>query len=525
MRSLATWRVQKGTTFGLVEQLLGSSSLSGAFITQIKLHAYNVLGLAIVLLWCLSPLGGQASLRVATIVSTPFINLSTLTALDIFSPYQYGGADNYGEALTVVVAPFTAALMSTSLVQDRNQDMWGNIRLPVIERIVADDTNTSWSSIPDPTNVALSSLVGVPLAGLPDSGNTTFTLFSSYLSVACDTLEPLQGTSLTNYTNSSAPAPGGTTDCTWVASFYETLQVAASVSCDPNLELGNGSRDARRLVWESRVLGDSGNITHAECELSTTYVDVNMSCVGLSCSPSAIRRSPQPPRDRNWTVFDFNTYSYSSTIVLTFLDLFTNMFYYALSNGGQPPLISYFVDPDHVFSSTNDTPLYLIGKPAFELALTQLLNSQLSIGVSPYEITGNFNTTSSFLTVFDLNTTTITASTITTQDQVHCDRAWLVILLVSSWMLSLVALGGALVRLVTLLPDLLGTLSLAMLDNKCDQVPGNSTWSASKRTAILRDMKVQLGDINPDGDIGQIALGAPANNILVGKVQIGRLYR
>jgi hypothetical protein len=35
MKSIATWRIQRGTTVGFVEQLLGSNSISGVLVTQV----------------------------------------------------------------------------------------------------------------------------------------------------------------------------------------------------------------------------------------------------------------------------------------------------------------------------------------------------------------------------------------------------------------------------------------------------------------------------------------------------------
>ena len=117
MKSIATWRIQRGTTVGLVEQLLGSNTISGALVTQAKLQAFNILGLFIVVLWCLSPLGSQASLRVVSSTKLSNLrNITTLTAMNTFSEYQYGGAEGLSEGLTTVSAPFIAAMMSVSLL-------------------------------------------------------------------------------------------------------------------------------------------------------------------------------------------------------------------------------------------------------------------------------------------------------------------------------------------------------------------------------------------------------------------------
>lgn len=313
MKAIATWRVQKGSTIGFIEQLLGSNTISGALITQVQLRAFNILGLILVVLWCLSPLGSQASLRVVSVRRSFPSDVTSLKALDTFAEYELGSAEGESEALTTVRAPFTAAMMSASLLKNRNQDLWGNIRIPAIERLVVFDESTTWLDIPDPTSVEYPSLVGVPLTGLESTGtgSTTFTLSGSYLNVTCGVLEP-QATS-TNFTASNATKPGGNTDCTWGLGSASGihLQIAMSEPCAEvnvtDLRINNGTRDARKLIWESFNIDgtEDDQYTRAECELHTTYVDVNMTCVGSTCSPASVRRSPQPPRDGNWTVFDF----------------------------------------------------------------------------------------------------------------------------------------------------------------------------------------------------------------------------
>lgn len=481
-------------------------------MTQFNMRAFNILGLFIVILWCLSPLGSQASLRVASVIRNYPSNITALTAMDTFAEYQYGGAEGVSEAVTTVVAPFTAALMSASLLKNRNQDLWGNIRLPSIERLVGDG-NMSLINISDPTNLEYPSLVGLPLTTLPNAGNTTFMLSGSYLNVTCGVLE-LRST-LTNFTSSNTPDPGGNTDCEWVEQLSDgILQIAISEPCN-GVQINNGTRDARKLVWESQ----GAEVTHAECELYTTYVDVNMSCVGTTCLPSSVQRTPQPARDRNWTVFDFESGSLDPR---GFLLLFSQMFPYARVSGGLLPTVSYFVDPYNAVTSTNMTDVYDVGKTVFEMRLAQMLNSQLVLGIAPSSVTGNLDL--SLLSLLKVHMMNISAISTVEQNVVYCNRIWLGVLVITSTTLFLIAFITALLRLRILVPDVLGTLSIATLENKCQEFTGNSTWTAVERAVWMRDVKVQLGDIHPENEVGKIALAAPSDSTLVQRVRRGRLY-
>ncbi|CZR58158.1 uncharacterized protein PAC_08049 [Phialocephala subalpina] len=528
MKAIATWRIQKGSTIGFIEQLLGSNTISGALITQVQLRAFNILGLILVVLWCLSPLGSQASLRVVSVRRSFPSDVTSLKALDTFAGYELGSAEGESEALTTVRAPFTAAMMSASLLKNRNQDLWGNIRIPAIERLVVFDESTTWLDIPDPTSVEYHSLVGAPLTGLESTGtgSTTFTLSGSYLNVTCGVLEP-QATS-TNFTASNVTKPGGNTDCTWGLGSASGvhLQIAMSEPCAEvnvtDLRINNGTRDARKLIWESfNIDGTENNqYTRAECELHTTYVDVNMTCVGSTCSPASVRRSPRPPRDGNWTVFDFGNGWLDQR---GFLSLWSEFFPNVVVSAGLVPMISYIVDPYNAITSQNTTNTYLVGRTVFEMGLAQMLNAQLVIGISPSDITGGFNPARTNTTLFGDRIMDISATTLVEQDIVHCDRNWLGVLVFTSLTLFLVAVAAAILRLTTLVPDILGTLSLGMLDNQCRNLAGNSTWSGNERAVKMRKAKVRLGDVRPDSKVGQIALAFPSESAAM--VQRRRIYR
>ncbi|RFU26789.1 hypothetical protein B7463_g9553, partial [Scytalidium lignicola] len=512
MKTIATWKMQQGATLGLVEQLLGSNSISGVLFTQARMLAFNITAILLIILWCLSPLGSQASLRVVSVVPSYLKSNTTLTALNTFSEYEYGNADGLAEGMTIIIPPFIASLMSGSLLQSRNQDLWGNLRLPSIERL-ADGENTDWVNITDPINVEYSSLVGVPVTTRPSAGNTTFEFSGSYLNLTCGVLE--QRSSFTNFSSPAIPSPGGKTDCTWfsVTASGNTFQIAMSLPCGIVQISNSSSRDARKLIWESNDETDGNDYTHAECELYTTYVDVNMLCTSNTCSPSSVRRSLQPPQDRNWTVFDFGGGHLDG---IGFLQLFSKTFPSAEAAGTNNPQVVYLLDPVNTIGGPDSLAAYTVGKTTFEQRLAQMLNAMLVLGIRPTQVVGSFN--ASLAASLEETTMQILATTSVEQDIIHCNRAWLGVLIVSSFTLFLIAFAAGILRLITLVPDMLGTMSLAMLDNKTQTLTGNSTWSWNERAVRLRRAKLRLGDINAEGEFGQIAV-APIESTSVNVVK------
>ena len=75
------------------------------------------------------------------------------------------------------------------------------------------------------------------------------------------------------------------------------------------------------------------------------------------------------------------------------------------------------------------------------------------------------------------------------------------------------------------MPDVLGSLSLTTLDNRCsDLAQGGSTLDGMERTRLLKHVRIQLGDINPTGVYGRIALSGQSGESAVAAVEKSRLY-
>ncbi|TRX92856.1 hypothetical protein FHL15_006262 [Xylaria flabelliformis] len=144
---------------------------------------------------------------------------------------------------------------------------------------------------------------------VPSTGNTSFTLPGSYLALSCPTLGPSKQNHYTNFTNSEALRPGNRNDSFWFSSKSGgQYQMVTSVplSALDSASMNTKTRDAREFVWES--LMDYNTSFRAECDLTTTYVDSNVTCSGTSsgsvCSVPSVRRSVTTAIDGNWTVFD-----------------------------------------------------------------------------------------------------------------------------------------------------------------------------------------------------------------------------
>ena len=139
------------------------------------------------LLWVLSPAGGQASLRLLSITtrdinSTTFVSCSTAANSVLFDTLQT--SQLYGQIDSV----YTATLLGSPEIKASPQDMWNNVKIPDIAYLnLSEADGNGWLPVPDgPVNY--SSLLGNPVGGLPTTGSISFTLDTYYYKIQCQRL-------------------------------------------------------------------------------------------------------------------------------------------------------------------------------------------------------------------------------------------------------------------------------------------------------------------------------------------------
>ncbi|KAI0556217.1 hypothetical protein F4679DRAFT_24227 [Xylaria curta] len=357
-------------------------------------------------------------------------------------------------------------------------------------------------TVPEPNNLTFSSLVGIPISIVPSTGNTSFTLPGSYLAFSCSILGSSKQDHYTNFTDSEAPSPGNRNDSLWfssrASSQYQMAISAPSFALD-EVSMNTETRDACKFVWESCL--DVNTYFRAECDLTTTYVDSNVTCSrassGSVCSVSSVRRSIAATIDGNWTVFDIFFLGDAQSV----LRLITGLFPYAELSGGTQPVLGYVVNPYAPFSS-DPYGILNTDRSTFEIRLAQIFNAVLYLGISSTAFTGAFNALDPLQEANAINMTGITA---VSHKGVRYNPAWFVVLVVASFVLFLCALAGATLRLMTIAPDVLGSMSVALLHNKAQGVIGSSTWSSSRWGREAKDTRLYLVDVNPGGEVGRIA--------------------
>lgn len=91
---------------------------------------------------------------------------------------------------------YTTALITSGSYLNSSLDTAGYVRIPRIASLptyISGGNDFSWHTVSDPTKVDYTSLFGIPVAGLPEQGNTTFNIASHYWSINCSDWKVIPG--------------------------------------------------------------------------------------------------------------------------------------------------------------------------------------------------------------------------------------------------------------------------------------------------------------------------------------------
>lgn len=335
---------------------MASQSVWGTVESQLLMQRFTIVGANLMFLWALSPLGGQASLR---LMSRDYAETSAPVKLRYMTTgpggTMWGLSSTYSDSgkFADAGALYTAALLAPLSTKVGPEDPWGNVKIPSLENIghLTPDSD-GWVEVPtsfsDPESY--SSLVGLPIVGLQDNGSSTFTLEDTYLSLNCGSFSqhPYPGNNnatnfvQTNYTKLEELAPGQVwynkteqqpfglaadgssrvsffmdTTRSFPWGFYETSEQVNTnmgrldgfvghynTSMVSEAELNT----ERELLFVSQYAlkedSDALGLNIAKCSLSQRHVEAFIQCDGSSCKTTRLRNSTTDTRPSTLTGFE-----------------------------------------------------------------------------------------------------------------------------------------------------------------------------------------------------------------------------
>ena len=481
------------------------------------------------LLWLLSPVGSQLSLRLLTIKNTtessqaPLLYFDTIAATT--SPDMGASIFDSGSSMSSFQATLTglvtASMLASQQVKTSPVDQWNNVKIPYLEELSVLPTppnGNPWIPIEmETTNQTWVSLSGLIIQSIPIDSNSSFIIDTAYLDVSCSDVVELPTddngkilpSPLVNNLHSTNLSKPFDTNMEWKSLFVDTLtDNAHSYEMPLSLVYGSDAKNAFSSSEESSS-NDENSIEVYNCSVTYPKVQGNVSCNGISCGVTHMRRLEPPETLPQAAPFFLTEY-------IGLLDFIPRSLG-SPHDGDTSAIEQYLMGSDAPMAVPVDRPYVNnftgIPGPVFAKRLTTVLNTAWQAGMCPFGISlgavnfTNVTNSPSGISV-NCNSTAATANRTMVLPQARyaasIERASC--LLAITFVLQACALGGFALRLVTKAPDILGYISTLTRDNAHFDLPdGGNTMTGVQRARYLANVKVGLRDVRPEEDVGHIA--------------------
>ncbi|KAF2490259.1 hypothetical protein BU16DRAFT_517463 [Lophium mytilinum] len=522
-RALGLFQAERGIKLGTLERLIGSQSLFAAIERQLVLRGQYILGISMVLLWALSPLGGQSALRLlhvsprfesanATIRYLPIAAASIMTAMD----GAVGASSGWGSYASI----YMTALTTSRIQQNSSQDLFGNVRIPSYGSLapLLSIGNESWKTLNSSQEIPYSSLLGIPVVGIPATGNLSFHIVSRYLAINCDSAVHVENS--TTFQNSSAGMGAGFSTYSGGGNFI----IQGDSDMPPIYH--DGAIASFGMISPNDL--DGKDVSVVNCTMAPQDVQSSIFCSDRSCRVTAIRNLTV--NLSSWWHTDYADIQLSFIYLpfATIGSLLQGSFRLASSLTEmwlQDPSSSYVVENFKTFSNLSTVPLSTLSRN-FEM----LLNTYWQSTYGAQYLFGNLSTN---MTLYDnishewvageifIRSGSKPTITDSNGEQYACNMTFAAFLLVISCLLLLAGVASLVLMSMTLAPDVLGYVSSSTRDNPFAELNQPSHLDGLERASAMREMRITLGDVNVAGETGHIAFAVTAG---VQRLRKDRLY-
>ena len=552
---------------------MGSQSLAGTLERFLLLRSFKYYSILIVVFWALSPLGSQMTLRLVSLSDARTTTAQTVPyfrtipnvndQISLFEIYTADENITY-EHLAAKTATMAISLGASLLGSDDNRispmDQYGNVRIP---QFGTQTPAGGWSDPPNPgqpTNWA--SFNGLMVSNMAFSNESNFIISTSYIDATCaDPIKISYDSDATqmyrNIENAGFHQHAGVSVSGYSTKYafegsdgdHTNTILLDSNSFNPDEPVGFDDVTNETITLDDlryfpapvnlfyaskiRALDDHTFIDLLNCTLETIYLDANITCQGPQCMVTQMRPTTAPQQDI--TGGDLTGKMAFS------LSQFANLLLFLPFSLG----VSASAGSDSDELAPNALDQYLLGSPTplipsdkpyvksyenitgdvFASRLTPILNTVWDSSNAP----GSFASgASANFSSIPSQTTEATLTSIHLQAKYSVNRWHAALLITISFLLLICALASMVLAKITRAPDVLGYVSTMTRDNEFAGVPeGGTTLDGAQRTRLLGGLKVQLGDVRPEEEVGWIALrGMGGDGDRVGhRPGKNRLYR
>lgn len=424
MKMIARYLAEKGTKLSTLELLMASQSVWGTVESQMLMRRLTIVGANLLFLWTMSPLGGQASLRlmsrsirtVETYAPLRYLSTGPGSAAWAMSSGTYVETDG---SLTQVQALYAASLMGSEKVKKGPEDTWGNVKVPYYRE--TENKTNGWVTVTSDSQRPEDyvSLVGIPVVGRPKDRDGRFSLETSQLTVDCEPWTSLAVKEKHDYAELEKLVPGQIwKNMSDENSPWGNTKVAGGKSStfflQTDLPLSQGGDDGdgrfnsfsgyvnssmvgrefpkRKLTYASSFkYGPLDNTTLyvTNCSLGQSHTETIVECTKDNCAAVKVRRSLSDLRDTRVTPFDH--------ILIASLSLVAFPKAFGWSRGSNPT--EQFIYNTTSFQITSPTTMFgdnpgwvnlsELTPEDFSRRLALVLNTYYQLTVAPNAYFGN----------------------------------------------------------------------------------------------------------------------------------------
>ncbi|CAH0048169.1 unnamed protein product [Clonostachys solani] len=527
-RSLGLHWAERGVKLGTLERLIGSQTLFSAIERQVLLRGQYVLGISIITIWALSPLGGQSALRLLTVSPEVFSTNTTIRYLPIVLSLNTVMSPAFGSRSPTSSwsqwgSIFMTAVTTSYQYQNSSQDLFGNVRIPSLDSLPS-ISNDSWTVVNHSESTPYSSLLGIPVGGLLANGTISFNLVSRYFAIQCRSSKHISSVPRADslFLNTSSRESAGS----WAYKFGGSFVVQLTFT------RRNGyfseTYNETNIPFNITSMNNGApldDLSFIDCSMEPQDVESSVRCVDRLCKVTAMKKLP----------LGFDSWRYESLLAIE-----RSFWYFPVSILAAVPAGSLMSSsilevwmqyPYTALYSPRFTNLSTVSLPMLSRNFENLFNTYWQSTYGYKYLHGNLHadvTDSSYDNItagrlkgpVDFNTSHALSTRII-GEKYQCNMTFAAILIVISGLLVLASLATIALMNATRAPDILGYMSSFPRDNPYATFEQASYMDGLERARELREMKITVGDVSPREEIGHIAFAA---TVEVQRLKEDRLY-
>ncbi|RBR24327.1 uncharacterized protein FIESC28_02817 [Fusarium coffeatum] len=516
-KNLARWRLEKrqGIELATLEQVFGSQNLAGAVERLLFVRAKIPIGIAILLIWCLSPIGGQSAARLLR--KEGLIQNGTVF-------YTHAASQDLKRVASEVSRSSVTALYSTSFLSSSSMkknlvDFWDWPRIPQWPEN-ADPDSTRAIHLDDIARgkESYASLLGIHIQGLDEfnaEAQYQFSVESLYHDISCN--EPEVGVYLNNTTNKIPESWSNMTELFEPPDGIPT-SFAALIS-SPNLtDLYPNPESNPTLLDDlppSHLLyalvdmwiefeNDTKPLTIFNCSIHPVVVETD-----IVCNSSVISTSCLATHQRKAKKY-YNSQDNPYTALMTILSQ-KDMIHRQWS--AAEGIYNRLLTPQYIANTERFRFTFDDGfnKKLFSTRMTTAFNTFVDATVyytdhtyASFRLQPGEDTLPGTNRGSAMNTT---EAVVKSKEEVYrVNKTWLTILIIITEILGLLGILGLILQLFIRGPDILGFASSLTRENVYMELPpGGSALDGPARARALGSLRVHLADVKPKDEKGYIA--------------------